>query len=178
MRGLGPHASLLRTSCVTASAIASHRSSYRSSCVSFLNSLPTMPKPKSARRGRRSGQGPVRRSSRQSTRASTRSSQPESTRASTRSSQPESTRAPTRSSQPESTPSSSSPAQLDSLADLLSLVREQVRAEVQAQQAYTGQTDQHSLSTSAIGNLQATTNGHPSATSTQPATGTPVYMCE
>ena len=119
--------------------------------------LPTMPKTKSSRHGRRSAQGPVRRSTRQATRVSTRSSSTAGT-----------------TSQPETL---TSPAQHDSLAgqslsDLLSLVREQVRAKVQAQQASTGQDGQHSLGTSTTGSPQMTISAQSTTTMTQPATGT------
>ena len=111
-----------------------------------------MPKEKSARRGRKTAQGPARRSARLSTRASTRSSTAATPNNTAQFQQP----------QPDSLPS-------QSLNDLLDLVRQQVRAEMQAQQAEAGQDESTSGS---LTQQAATSTGQPTATTPQPAAGT------
>ena len=80
-----------------------------------------MPREKSKRRQKKSQQDPVRRSSRSSTRVSTRAAASGST-------------------QPSETPATPPESRSgESLTDLLGLIREQVRAELQSQQTIAGQ---------------------------------------
>ena len=122
-----------------------------------------MPRTKSVRRCPRSQQGSVRRSARAATQASTRSA----------ASGPS----------PRATPSEiprgqSTRTQQDSLADeilpgLLDLIRDQVRAEIQAQQAAVSQGGQGSVTAGGSTSQQATI-GQPAVTTThsgQPITG-------
>ena len=139
-----------------------HASSSGTQAVQFtsarISSCAVVPKTKSSKRGQRGAQGPARRSARSSTRASTTSTVSAPTPSTTR---------------PETQPD---PLAEGSLSGLLGLIREQVRAEIQAQQAAAAQDGQGSIVANAVESTsQQSIAGHPTVTTThpgQPITGT------
>ena len=119
-----------------------------------------MPKPKSSGCARRRVQDTVRHCMRQSTCASTRCSSNTGI-----------------TPQPDLLTPTAQPYPLggQSLSDLLSLIREQAQAEVQAQQASTGQNGRRPLAASTTERMPET-NEQRTATMIQPTTGT--FLCD